>query len=625
MTSRTLKPGRLPHPAPLIVWLWTIMCFLMVSGVATAVDAGNAGAPPVPESGSPAQTSPPIEVQQDQGDTSAKSNAGIAPSLPRPSPDSREDARAGAAGNQTTTGLSPELSPEMSAITQALRGILEQPEAKTDVVAENPKPSARGSTKRGRQAEVDKLYAEAATQDRAALAEFYATRHHAPIWLTQEGPTNKARALLEAISEAPAYGLEPDLIPVPDLSSFTSNSGATPSSRAEMEIALSMAALTYARHARGGRIPKPAELLNTNLDRKPQLHSPMVVMTDLADADDMRAALARLHPVHPQFEKLRQAFLKETGGNGQGKLSAKAKRIRANMEFWRWMWDDLGELYVFNNLPEYMQYVVREGRVVRESRIVVGEVSKQSSVFSRPLKEVVLRPRWRVPESIMVRELWPSLRGSGSLMRRYGLEITTKSGEPRNWREIDWHKDDIRNYHVWQAPGRKSVLGFVKFSFPSQHTIFMHDTPDKWMFNRGRRTLSHGCLRVKNPMGLTEIVLAHDQGWDSAKIKRLIRSGPLDNKVHMTRHIPIHLAYFTAWVRDDGKLRFFSDIYGHEKRVRQALDGDWEKIRKGRNHLAKPRPNFKKRNKVANNGAASQRKTKQPANVTDMISNALGF
>ncbi|MFV0369987.1 MAG: hypothetical protein ACK5KM_16180 [Hyphomicrobiaceae bacterium] len=170
MTSRTLKPGRLPHPAPLIGWLWTIMCFLMVSGVATAVDAGNAGAPPAPESGSPAQTTPPIEVQQDQDDTSAKSHTGIAPSLPRPSADSREDARTGPAGNQTTTDLPAELSPEMSAITQALRGILERPEAKTDVVAENPKPSARGSTKRGRHADVDKLYADAATQERAAVA-----------------------------------------------------------------------------------------------------------------------------------------------------------------------------------------------------------------------------------------------------------------------------------------------------------------------------------------------------------------------------------------------------------------------------------------------------------------------
>ena len=372
-------------------------------------------------------------------------------------------------------------------------------------------------------------------------------------------------------------------------------------------------ALTYARHARGGRIPEPARLLNSNLDRKPQVHDPKDVLERLARASDVAAELAALHPVHPQFEKLRQAFLAETkDGKGGGKLNATAKRLRANMEFWRWMWDDLGELHIFNNLPEYMQYVVKDGKVVRSERIVVGEIGKQSSVFSRPLKSVVLRPRWRVPESIMVHELWPNLRRGGGQMRRYGLEITTKSGQSRDWRTIDWNHDDIRNYHVWQPPGRGSVLGFVKFSFPSQHTIFMHDTPDKWMFNSRQRTLSHGCLRVRNPMGLVEIVLGHDRGWDRAKIKALIDKGPLDNDVEMEKHIPVHLAYFTAWVADDGKVKTFRDIYGHEKRVTQALDGDWKRINKGRNHLAPPQPKFDK-NKVAQSPPAKRRKKGESA------------
>ena len=221
----------------------------------------------------------------------------------------------------------------------------------------------------------------------------------------------------------------------------------------------------------------------------------------------------------------------------------------------------------------------------------------------------------------MVHELWPSLLRGGGLMRSYGLEITTKTGEKRDWRRINWSKDDIRNYHVWQAPGRRSVLGVVKFSFPSQHTIFMHDTPDKWMFRKRRRTLSHGCLRVRNPLELAEIVLKHDKGWDRAKIKKLIKSGPLDNVVKMDKHIPIHLAYFTAWVDDKGKVKFFRDIYGHEKRVRQALDGDWKKINKGRNHLAPAKPRFDPK-KVARRAPAKRRKEEQ--SVGALINRALG-
>ena len=505
--------------------------------------------------------------------------------------------------------------------------------------------------------------AKALAREHEALSRFYAARKDTPVWVTPDGLTEKARSLAAALRQAPAYGLDLDLLPIPQLdrtgrtavlpatpaavplpvsksqaaaAAPTSNTAAgTPAEDAAAtakpsaealavtELAFSRAALVYARHARGGRILYPAAMLNSNLDRKPQLWSPIVVMADLAESDDMAAALARLHPIHPQFELLRQAYLEETGSEGKGKLSAKAKRLRANMEFWRWMWDDLGALYIFNNIPEFMQTVVRRGEVIRREKIVVGEIGKQSSVYSRPLKEVVLRPRWRVPESIMVHELWPSLRRGGGLMRQHGLEISTKSGEPRDWRQIDWTKDDIRNYHVWQAPGRKSALGFVKFSFPSQHTIFMHDTPDKWMFNRGQRTLSHGCLRLKNPMELTEIVLDHDRGWDRDKIKELIRSGPLDNKVEMTKHIPVHLAYFTAWADDDGKVRYFRDIYGHERRVTQALDGDWQKVNKGRNHLAKPVPRFG--GDAVASTAPTRKSKKQPASVADLISDAFGF
>ena len=624
MTSQATQSGPL-QPFALacahaLRWLGTIICFLMVSGVATAIAAAATETAPAPERKPPPQTAPVINTAQPTpGDNKPLLGTQNGPALPSRPAESANDAAAGLLDKQNAAAMSP----EQSVLAQALQHILGQDKTSSSE-AEKAVATSRGKAKGGRQSQVAKLYAQAAADDRAALAEFYAARGYRPVWMTHDGPTEKASALIAALAEAPAYGLDPALIPAPDLAKPGAEEAVNSEHLAETEIGLSMAALTYARHARGGRIPQPAELLNSNLDRKPQLHSPVVVMSDLAEAKDIRAAMAGLHPVHPQFEKLRQALLKETGGNGRGKLSANAKRIRANMEFWRWMWDDLGELYVFNNLPEYMQYVVRKGEVIRQARIVVGEVSKQSSVFSRPLKDVVLRPRWRVPESIMVRELWPSLRGSGSLMRRYGLEITTKSGEPRDWRDINWHKDDIRNYHVWQPPGRKSVLGFVKFSFPSQHTIFMHDTPDKWMFNRGRRTLSHGCLRVKDPMGLTEILLAYDHGWNSAKIKSLIRSGPLDNKIHMTRHIPIHLAYFTAWAKEDGTVRYFSDIYGHEKRVRQALDGDWDKIHKGRDHLAKPQPKFKK-TKDAGSATVSRRKSKQPANVADMIAGALGF
>ena len=462
----------------------------------------------------------------------------------------------------------------------------------------------------------------------AALTEFYAARAFAPLWVDGAGATAKARELAAAFKDANAYGLEARDFPLPNL-----DAADDAEKRANLEIALSRTALLYARHARGGRIMKPSEMLNSNLDRKPQLLEPKALIEGLAASGTPGAYLAGTHPKHLQFEKLRQAFL-EAGGakagsdtaGGQKVLSTQAKRLRANMEMWRWMYDDMGALYVLNNIPEFMQYVYKNGEVIRKEKIVAGMLDKQSSIFSRPLKHVVLRPKWRVPESIMVHELWPSLLRGGGYMRQYGLQVETKDGKVLDWRKIDWSKDDIRNYHVTQPPGARSVLGNVKFSFPSQHTIFMHDTPDKWMFRPAQRTLSHGCLRVQKPMDLAEIVLQYDKGWDKAKVAELSRSGPLNNEVEMEKRIMINLVYFTMWVEDGGKLRSFPDIYGHERRVIQALDGQWDKIAKGRDHLAKPQPNFNPKAVAASSaGVAAQSKRRAAKQTTgDLLSDVFG-
>jgi murein L,D-transpeptidase YcbB/YkuD len=248
----------------------------------------------------------------------------------------------------------------------------------------------------------------------------------------------------------------------------------------------------------------------------------------------------------------------------------------------------MGELYVWNNVPEFMQRVVKDGQVVRTERIVAGEIGKQTPIFSRPMRRITFKPTWKVPESIKVRELWPSLLKGGGLMREWGLEVYTKEGQLLDWRKMDWAKLDIREYDVIQPNGPKSVMGKVKFSFPNQHTVFMHDTleRDKYMFNAAQRTYSHGCMRVGNPLGLAELLLREDKGWDAAHVAEIFKTGPLNNEIALDKKIPVHTTYFTAWVSDDGKLHTVPDVYGHERRIIQALDGKWDQIAKGRDHLA---------------------------------------
>ncbi len=526
--------------------------------------------------------------------------------------------------------------------------------------------------------------------DDAALKAFYSNRSDDPLWVSETGLNHNALSVIAEIKNGAAWGLDPKAITLPH--SAPEKTPLTEAQQAALEVKLSRAALLYARHARGGRIMAPSKMLNSHLNRSPQLLPPEDMLNGLAAAQDPARYLTTLHPHHEQFQRLRLAYLSvrtrnqtklrikstETLEKGQTdrrvaklrkrlgikkpinpqdanlfdaeledavrsfqkhaglqqadgsidfdtvtalnkRVKGSATKLQANMEMWRWMWDDLGDLHVLANIPEFMLSLKKNGETLYRERVVVGQVSKQSSVFTRTLKHIVLKPMWRVPESIKVRELWPSLKRGGGLMRQYGLKVETKDGKPVNWRKKDWYKEDIRNYEVVQPSGRYSVMGKVKFSFPSQHTIYIHDTQDKYMFRSKRRTFSHGCLRLRNPVKMAKLLLKEEKGWDADHVDDLIATGPHRNAIKMETRVPMHLTYFTAWVDDTGAVKTFSDIYGHEKRVRQALAGQWSRIAKGRNHLAPPQP-------IAGRGAGNThaaRARKRGTRPADYINRAI--
>lgn len=447
-------------------------------------------------------------------------------------------------------------------------------------------------------------------KERAVVSDFYAARRDAPLWLSEGGLTERGASLGAEILRADQYGLEPREL---DLPVIPPTAQLTPEAIGKADVEISLALLKYARYARGGRIIDPSILLNSNLDRRPQLLDPEVVFHAAVDAADPAIYLRSLHPKQPQFEKLRQAYILNKG-------KPLAKRILANMEEWRWMPDDLGQLHVLANVPEFMVYLYKDGAPIHSERIVVGETGKQTTIFTRNIKTIVFKPMWRVPDSIKANELQPNLRRGGSMFRQYDLELQTKQGQVLDYRTIDWNKANLLEYEVVQHNGPKNVMGVVKFTFPSQHTIFMHDTIDKWMFAQNVRTLSHGCLRLRNPMKMAELVLHEDKGWDADKVEATMRSSD-NNEIVLEKKIPMHLVYFTTWVGDDGKLKTFNDIYGHEKRITQALAGDWDKIDIGRNHLDPVEASNPSNLAPA---PVARRKQKGPDNIVDMVGSALG-
>jgi murein L,D-transpeptidase YcbB/YkuD len=522
-----------------------------------------------------------------------------------------------------------------------------------------------------RQALSQPMSSEAAAekQDRDALAAFFAARGDRPLWTGERGFNAGARAVIAELGRADDWGLMPADFPIPPALDAELDGGSpTAGDQARAEIGLSLSVLKYARYARGGRIAEPSTMLSSYLDRKPQLIDPRVVLDEISAAGSPDVYLRGLHPTHPQFEKLRQEYLKlrngersaaavrlpATGpllrlGSADPQVAVLRKRLNvavptdtpsdvdaashfdavldakvrefqrdrrlgadgivggrtraalnrelpepgdprklvAAMEQWRWMPAELGSTYVWVNIPEFMVRVIKDGALVHTERVVVGKPETQTPIFSEAMQTVVMHPNWNVPESIKVKELLPRLAAGEGLRGDLRMRRNGKNVDPYN---VNWSKADIRNYEVYQPSGGGNALGELKFLFPNKHSVYLHDTPSKGLFNETTRTFSHGCMRLRNPQRLAELLLGEDKGWDKTKVKQLLAKGPENNAISLDHKIPVHVTYFTAVVDDDGTARYFRDIYGHEKRIQLALDGKWSQIVKNPDHLAPVKP-----------------------------------
>jgi murein L,D-transpeptidase YcbB/YkuD len=405
----------------------------------------------------------------------------------------------------------------------------------------------------------------ASTDDFAALQEFYSERTEPPVWTTDTGLNAKAEAAIKEIKDAGRWGLDARAFDPPSAQAQS----ASVDEQAEAEVALGLAILKYARYARGGRL-QPSRV-NRLFDQKPPVRAPKAVLTEIAAADAPDAYLRAQHPKHPQFQKLREALSNARGNERQ------VQQITANMERWRWMPAELGAFHIWNNVPEFNTRVVKGGKTVYAAKTIVGELRYATPFFSAPMSSVVFHPEWNVPETILREDIQPALQQRGfrgpnvAILQQHNLRVSFK-GQPIDPRAVDWNAVNIRQYRFTQPPGPANVLGKFKFNFPNRHAVYMHDTPQRHLFAKQVRTLSHGCIRVNEPERLAALLLAEDKGWSPQKVRSMLGGG--NAVVPLKRHIPVHQTYFTLVVDESGRLQTFPDYYGLDGPTARALFGN---------------------------------------------------
>ena len=249
-------------------------------------------------------------------------------------------------------------------------------------------------------------------------------------------------------------------------------------------------------------------------------------------------------------------------------LDWRIQQVAINLQRWRYMPDDLGERHFFVNIP-YFHLIAREsGKSVMDIRVVVGKPGNNTPIFSEDMETVVFSPYWNIPDTIAENETAPAVARDPNYLARQGIEIlrVSSSGtETLKASDVNWDSEDAMKGLVFrQKPGDGNALGHVKFLFPNKHNVYLHDTPADALFAKPGRAMSHGCVRVEEPEMLAKYVLRDYPEWDDQSIFAAMRAG-VEKHVKLKKKIPVHIAYFTAWVDENGGLHFQPDIYGYDR------------------------------------------------------------
>lgn len=255
--------------------------------------------------------------------------------------------------------------------------------------------------------------------------------------------------------------------------------------------------------------------------------------------------------------------------------SARVRQIELNMERLRWTPFLHAPRMIAVNIPEHVleAYEVRNGEIQMHTvmRVIIGSaLDTRTPLFDGQLRFIEFSPYWNVPLSIARSEVVPKILRDPGYFASQGFELVAADGRVITTLSME-DLDAVRQgrMRIRQRPGPKNALGDIKFIFPNKDSIFLHHTPSTRLFDKQRRDLSHGCIRVEDPVGLAKFVLQYDPVWGEERIREAMSSGA-SSTLRLRESVQVVLAYNTVQVRD-GRVHFFADIYGQDKVLEQAL------------------------------------------------------
>lgn len=247
--------------------------------------------------------------------------------------------------------------------------------------------------------------------------------------------------------------------------------------------------------------------------------------------------------------------------------------IRVSLERARWVMHHLGDDFLVVNIAGFNIRRVTNGEIVFYSRVIVGRNQHETPIFKGKMIYFELNPTWTVPYSIASRETLPKLQKDPAYLAKKNMEIMDRSGKILDPSTIDFSKYSRHNFPfvVRQKAGPQNALGQVKFIFPNQYSVYLHDTPARSLFDREDRAFSHGCIRLDKKWELLINLMDEPNVWNMEKINTILQSGKT-TRVNLKKPIDIVVLYWTAGADKEDRLYFDKDVYNRDDAVLQALD-----------------------------------------------------
>ncbi len=256
----------------------------------------------------------------------------------------------------------------------------------------------------------------------------------------------------------------------------------------------------------------------------------------------------------------------------------KIKKVLLNLDrIKRLPVQDKNERHIMVNIPDFRLYYKEKGREKLSMRVIVGDKEHHTPIFSNKISFIVLNPYWIIPDSIVKKSMIPNILKNPNYIADSGYEVRRTYNthtRPIKTSKINWARvlrnGQTKRYKFMQPPGKRNALGKIKFKFPNRFSVYLHDTPNKKLFKKGKRSFSHGCIRVSDPQALLATFAPHERSVNYSRAKRILR-GKKETQLNLAHHVPVHIVYLTAWINSDGLLHYRNDVYNYDKKQLRSI------------------------------------------------------